>query len=215
VSAGHLLMVVAGLAGAVLSVAVLRDRPEGVRIAVADGEIRAGDVVAERDFRTELVEAPTGVLRTLVATRDVRDVRGFVATSTIRDGEPVLRGVLRHRAAPRGLRAMSIPIDASRAVGGRLAAGDRIDVLFAGVREASIIIGDARVIAVDEKGRGGIGETSSPFTVTIAVDARESQLLAAAIADGDLSIARTTGSSSSAGTAPLSLDRSDGERVAP
>ena len=80
------------------------------------------------------------------------------------------------RAAKAGLRAMSIPIDPSRAVGGRLAAGDRIDVLFAGDREVSIIVRDAEVIAIDAKGRGGIGETSSPFTVTIAVDARQSQL---------------------------------------
>ena len=66
---------------------------------------------------------------------------------------------------------MSIPIDPSRAVGGRLATGDRIDVLFAGDHEVSIIVRDAEVIAIDAKGRGGIGETSSPFTVTIAVDA--------------------------------------------
>ncbi|HEX5586225.1 MAG TPA: hypothetical protein VFZ17_02860, partial [Acidimicrobiia bacterium] len=54
-----------------------------------------------------------------------------------------------------------------------------------------------------------IGETSSPFTVTIAVDAAASQRLAAAIADGDVSIARTTGARSSAGLQPLSLDRLD------
>ena len=102
---------------------------------------------------------------------------------------------------------MSIPIDPSRAVGGRLAAGDRIDVLFAGDHEVSIIVRDAEVIAIDAKGRGGIGETSSPFTVTIAVDARQSQLLAAAIADGDISLARTTGARSSQGTAPQVLDR--------
>ena len=66
-------------------------------------------------------------------------------------------------------------------------------MLFAGDREVSIIVADAEVIAVDAKGRGGIGETNSPFTVTIAVDAAQSQLLAAAIADGDISLARTTG----------------------
>jgi len=57
------------------------------------------------------------------------------------------------------------------------------------------------------EGRGGIGETSSPFTVTLAVTAEQSQLLAAAIAAGDVSIARTTGAPDSAGTPPLALDR--------
>ncbi len=79
-------------------------------------------------------------------------------------------------------------------------------MLFAGDREVSIIVRDAEVIAIDAKGQSGIGETSSPFTVTIAVDARQSQLLAAAIADGDISLARTTGARSSQGTAPHVLD---------
>jgi Flp pilus assembly protein CpaB len=102
---------------------------------------------------------------------------------------------------------MSIPIDPSRAVGGRLDAGDRVDVLFAGQEAVSIIVADAPVLAVDARGRGGIGESSSPFTVTIAVTPRQSQLVAAAVADGDISLARTTGATSARGTAPESLDR--------
>jgi len=102
---------------------------------------------------------------------------------------------------------MSIPIDPSKAVGGRLASGDRVDVLFTDRAIASIIVTDAKVLAVDERGRGGIGESTSPFTLTIAVDATESLLVAAAIADGNISIARTTGSTSSQGTAPQTLGR--------
>jgi Flp pilus assembly protein CpaB len=102
---------------------------------------------------------------------------------------------------------MSIPIDTALAVAGRLAPGDRVDVLFAGASSVSIIIGDALVLEVDERARGGIGETSSPFTVTLAVTARESQLLAAAVADGDVVIARTTGARPSSAIAPLELER--------
>ena len=117
------------------------------------------------------------------------------------------RGAVRAPAAGAGLRAMSIPIDPSKAVGGRLAAGDRVDVLFTDRSVASIIVTDAKVLAVDERGRGGIGESTSPFTLTIAVDASESLLVAAAIADGNISIARTTGATSSQGTAPQTLGR--------
>ena len=102
---------------------------------------------------------------------------------------------------------MSIPIDPARAVGGRLEAGDRVDVLFAGEQAVSIIVADAPVLAVDARGRGGIGESASPFTVTIAVDARQSELVAAAVADGEISLARTTGADSARGTTPQSLDR--------
>jgi Flp pilus assembly protein CpaB len=200
-------MVAAGLLGIVLALAVLRDDPGGVRVAVAAHEIRSGETVGADDFRTARVQADGGVLDSLVRVRELRSIDGRIATATITAGEPVFRRELRPRAARSGLRAMSIPIDPSRAVGGRLAAGDRVDVLFAGDREVSIIVRDASVLAVDAKGRGGIGETSSPFTVTIAVDARQSQLLAAAIADGDISIARTTGARSSAGTRPQPLER--------
>ena len=71
-------------------------------------------------------------------------LRGRIATVTIESGEPIIRRELRTRAAKAGLRAMSIPIDPSRAVGGRLAAGDRIDVLFAGDHEVSIIVARRR-----------------------------------------------------------------------
>jgi pilus assembly protein CpaB len=206
-SSGHLVMVVAGLLGMVLAVAALRQEPGGVEVAVAAHEIRAGERVTADDFRAERVQMRSALLDNFVRARDVREVRGHIAGVTIASGEPVIRRSLHRRAAPAGRRAMSIPIDPARAVGGRLAAGDRVDVLFAGDREVSIIVRNAPVLAVDAKGRGGIGETSSPFTVTVAVDARQSQLLAAAIADGDISIARTTGAASSAGTEPQPLDR--------
>ncbi len=206
-SSGHLVMVVAGLLGMVLGIAALRREPEGARVAVAAHEIRAGEAVVVRDFRVARVQMADELLATFVSAREMRRLGGHISTATIAPGEPIMRRELRQRAAKGGLRAMSIPIDPSRAVGGRLTAGDRIDVLFAGDREVSIIVRDAEVIAVYAKGRGCIGETSSPFTVTIAVDSRQSQLLAAAIADGDISIARTTGAVSSKGTAPQPLDR--------
>ena len=206
-SSGHLVMVVAGLLGTVLGVAALRHDPRGVPIAVAAREIRAGETVSSSDLRTARVSSSDDLLSTLLRAKDVRGIRGRIAVATIEPGEPIVRRTLRAAAAPHRLRAMSIPIDPSRAVGGRLRSGDRVDVLFAGDEAVSIIVRDAEVIAVDAKGRGGIGETSSPFTVTLAVDARQSQLLAVAIADGDISIARTTGATSSKGTAPQPLDR--------
>ncbi|MET0420254.1 MAG: Flp pilus assembly protein CpaB [Acidimicrobiia bacterium] len=206
-SSGHVVMVAAGLVGLVVSIAVLRDEPTGVRVAVAAHEIHEGEVIMRSDLRTERVDASERVLDTLIRSRDLDRTRGRIATATIRAGDLVARGTLKRRAASDGLRAMSVPIDASRAVAGRLEAGDRVDVLFAGDREASIIVVGAKVLAVDQRARGGIGETSSPFTITLAVDARQSQLLAAAVDDGGLSIARTTGAASSKDTAPVALER--------
>jgi Flp pilus assembly protein CpaB len=207
VSRGHVVMVVAGVVGVVLSFAALRQHDGNARVVVAAREIHAGERVVAEDFRSVAVTMSAPVLATVVRARDVDAVVGRIAGATVGEGELVSKRVLRPRAARHGLRAMSIPIDPARAVGGRLEAGDRVDVLFAGQQAVSIIVADAEVVAVDARGRGGIGEAASPFTVTIAVSARQSQLVAAAVADGNISLARTTGSESSEGTAPESLDR--------
>src|SRR4051794_11748703 len=209
VSRGHVVMVVAGLLGVVLSFAALRQRDGDVRVAVAAHEIRAGERVSSGDFRSEAVTMSAPLLATVVRPRELDALAGRIAGTTLAEGELVSKRMLRPPAARHGLRAMSIPIDPARAVGGRLAAGDRVDVLFAGERAVSIIVADAEVLAVDARDSGGIGQSASPFTVTIAVSARQSQLVAAAIADGDVSLARTTGARSSAGTAPQPLDRVD------
>ena len=207
VSRGHVVMVIAGLVGVVLSFAALREHDGDARVLVAAHEIRAGETVRPSDFRSEPVTMSSALLATAVRARDASRLRGKVAASTIAAGELVPRRTLRPRTARHGLRAMSVPIDPARAVSGRLVAGDRVDVLFAGTREVSIIVADAEVLAVDARGRGGIGESASPFTVTLAVTAEQSQLVAAAVADGDVSITRTTGARPSAGTAPQPLER--------
>jgi Flp pilus assembly protein CpaB len=206
-SRGHVTMVVAGVVGMVLSFAALQERPGDAQVAVAAHEIRAGEAIRPRDLRTERVSLGPALLATVLSAAEIDQVRGRIAATTITAGELVTHRILRPRAAKAGLRAMSIPIDPSRAVGGRLAAGDRVDVLFAGQVAVSIIVADAEVLAVDARGRGGIGGSTSPFTVTIAVTAYQSELVAAAVADGNISLARTTGADSAQGVAPESIDR--------
>jgi Flp pilus assembly protein CpaB len=200
-------MALAGIVGVVLSFAVLREREGETVVLVAAHEIRAGETIAPSDFRTAHATLTPDVLATVAQAHDRRRLQGRIAATTIAEGELVTTRTLRPRAAPHGLRAMSIPIDPARAVGGHLAAGDRVDVVFAGREAVSIIVADAPVLAVDARGRGGIGESSSPFTVTIGVTAPQSQLVAAAVADGELSLARTTGAESARGLAPESIDR--------
>jgi Flp pilus assembly protein CpaB len=206
-STGHLVMIVSGLVGMTLTVAALRADRGGTEVAVATHEIRAGEVIRASDYRVDRIRAGRDLLSTIVGSHGVRALRGEIAVATIAENALIPRGAVRAPAAGAGLRAMSIPIDPSKAVGGRLAAGDRVDVLFTDRAIASIIVTDAKVLAVDERGRGGIGESTSPFTLTIAVNASESLLVAAAIADGNVSIARTTGAISSQGTAPQTLGR--------
>src|SRR4051812_2676449 len=164
VSRGHVVMALAGVVGVVLSFAVLRQREGETAVLVAAHEIRAGETITRSDFRTTRVTLTPDVLATVAQTHDRRRLQGRIAAFTIAEGELVTTRTLRHRAAPHGLRSMSIPIDPARAVGGRLAAGDRIDVLFAGQQAVSIIVADAPVLAGDARGGGGIGGGGRPVT---------------------------------------------------
>jgi Flp pilus assembly protein CpaB len=205
-SGGHVAMIVAGLVGMTLTIAVLRDEAAGTEVAVATHEIRAGETIGPADVRVERIRAGRDLLGTVVAGGSARALRGEIAVATIAAHAVIPRGAVRPKAAGAGMRAMSIPIDPARAVSGRLASGDRVDVLFATRDRVTIIVSDATVLAVDERGRGGIGESTSPFTVTIAVDTEQSLLVAAAIADGNISIARTTGAGPATSAAASSLD---------
>jgi Flp pilus assembly protein CpaB len=186
-------MTVAGIAAAVLAFAALRARPGDDRVAVAAHEIRAGERVRVSDFRVVAVSLGDARLAPLLRARDLQTVTGRLAGSTIEAGELVARRLLRPRAARGGRRAISIPIDPARAVGGHLAVGDRVDVLYADEDGVGIIVPDAEVLAVDERGHGGLSDSASPFTVTIAVDEAQSRAVAAAVVSDGLSLARTTG----------------------
>jgi Flp pilus assembly protein CpaB len=199
ISRGHVLMTVAGLAAAVLAFAALRSQPGDVRVAIAAREIRAGTRVLAADFRAVPVSIGDAPLARLLTASDIPSVVGRIAGATIEPGELVPRRWLRPRAARGGLRSISIPIDPARAVGGHLAVGDRVDVLLADERGVAIVVPDAEVLAVDQRGRGGIGDSASPFTVTIAVDEEQSRAVAAAVVGDGLSLARTTGATPAAG----------------
>jgi Flp pilus assembly protein CpaB len=210
VSGGHLVMIVAGLLGMLLTLALLRSADHRVRVAVAAHDLLPGDRIGPDDVRYERVKMDDDLLATVLEPDDVDAIAGSVAIGPIDEGELVARRDLRQPAAGSGLRAVSIPIDPSRAVAGDLAAGDRADVILAGDREVAIIVAGAEVLSVNHPDDGAFTAAEDELTITLAVDAHESQLLTAAVTDGDILVARSTGSSSARDTAPLpiaSVDR--------
>jgi pilus assembly protein CpaB len=206
-SAGHLVMIVAGLLGILLTLALLRSADRRIEVAVAAHDLHAGAAVSERDVRYERVKMDGDLLDTVLRRDDVTGLEGAVATGTIRAGELIARTDVRAAATSSGLRAVSIPIEPARAVNGDLVPGDRVDVLLAAEQEVATVVADAEVLDVsDPDARGALGDVDEQFTVTLAVDATEAQLLAAAITDGDILIARATGADSAEGTPPLPVD---------
>jgi pilus assembly protein CpaB len=209
-SAGHLVMIVAGLVGMLLTLALLRNADHRVEVAVAAHDLRAGDVVTARDLRYERVRMDDDLLGTVLDRDAVGELDGAVAIEAVAEGELVARTDVRPAAAPDLLRAVSIPIDRARAVDGALVPGDRVDVLLAAEREVAVVVADAEVLDVSQPSNGGLGSVDQQFTVTLAVDGRGAQLLTAAITDGDLLLARSTGAESAAELPPLPVDFVEG-----
>jgi Flp pilus assembly protein CpaB len=194
-------MLAAGVAGLVVTLAVLRPGAGGAPVAIAAHDLDAGSVVSERDVRFERISASETVSGPYISARELTARRGRVLTTPVFADEPLLEAHLRTRAATDGRRAMSIPVDRARAVNGKLAPGDRVDVVVAGDDEVTIVVADAEVLDVDSDDT--FGTRRGEVRVTLAVDARESQLLTAALADGDFVLTRVTGAPSSADLPPL------------
>jgi Flp pilus assembly protein CpaB len=193
-SFGHVVTLLAGLLATVLVFSVLRERDASFRAAAAGAEIRAGTTVRATALRMVSVQVPADVRGRLIDPAALDRFRGWVATRTLQPGELLSRGDLRPPAAPSALRAMSIPVEAAHAVGGALAAGDRLDVIEVDEGgQARYVVTGAEVLAVNRPDSGVIGAAASSSSLTVAVDARQALRLAAAIRGGRFELVRSTG----------------------
>lgn len=208
-SSAHLIMLIAGVVGLVLTLGLLREGADGRRVAVAVHDIEPGAVLKRSDVRLESVSADARVIARMVPAADIVAMQGRIVTAPIAADEPLLVARLRPRAASGGRRAMSIPVERARAVNGRLVPGDRVDVVVADRGTATIVVAAAEVLDV-EADDGSFGSRRGDVSVTLAVDVRESQLLTAALASGDFVLTRVTGALSAVGVTPVSLSGGPG-----
>ena len=190
-SAGHVVVAVAGLLAVLLNYSLLRAADDRVRVVVAARPIPVGDAVAPDDVRVVEVAADDAVLGTLVPAEDLDDLAGHVAATALAAGDPLRRSDLRPPSAPDHGRAMSLPVPVEHAVAGQLQRGDRVDVIAVDDGSASYVLTDAQVLAVSG-GDGGLTGTGT-FSVTVAVDADSALRVAEAIRAGGIDVVRSTG----------------------
>jgi Flp pilus assembly protein CpaB len=195
-SGGHLLMLAAGLLGAVSTFAALRAADDATAVVVADQDLRAGDHIASSDLAIVRIGADDRVLGRFVSQSDIGDLVGMVVSAPIERGTPILDQYVRAPAAPDRARAMSFSVSADRAVAGAVEIGDRIDVLAVD-RDGVVGYALANALVMD-RDRGGDGAPirsagSEDITLTVAVDSESARRLAAALADGDITVVRSTG----------------------
>jgi len=194
-SGGHLLTLAAGLLGAACTFAALRAIDDTVDVAVARHDLPPGTRVQRSDLTAAAIRADGELLRRLVRADDAEELVGRVVVDEIDGGDPVLMSSLRSAAAPDGQRAMSFAVSESRAAGGAIEAGDRVDVL-ATDRDGDVgyALVDAEVLARSDAGDGApIRSGGDELTLTLAVDADGARRLAAALAADDITVVRATG----------------------
>lgn len=192
-SAGHLVMALAGLLGALLTLAALRSADDTIAVAVARHDLEPGTVVGADSFRLVDVKVGASTAATLLPADRIGAVAGQVLVRPLHEGELVTRSLLQPASSGAAGRSMSFAVSRDRAVGGDLSAGDRIDVVAADDGTARYVLTAAEVLDVDTGGSGPLRGGTDDVTVTVAVDERTAIDLAAALDGGTVTLVRSTG----------------------
>jgi pilus assembly protein CpaB len=205
VSSGHVVMVLAGALGVLLTLSVLQSADHTIPVLVAAKDLAPGTVVDEGDVRVARVRVDAGVRAGLFGIADLGLVRGQVVTGSIRRGALVPRESVRAVNAGAATRVMSFPIARARAVDGTLVAGDRVDVVAVDhdTARAGYVLNDAEVTAVQSHGTGPLSGAAEDVTISLAVDPDAATRLVAALDAGTVTLVRATGAAPVPAPAPF------------
>jgi len=129
VSSGHVVMLLAGALGVLLTVSLLRSAGHTEPVLVAARDLAPGTVLDAGNVRVSRVHADASVRATLIPGDQLAAVKGQVVTGTVRGGALLTHDLVHRVDAHAATRVMSVPIARAKAVDGRLAAGDHVDVL--------------------------------------------------------------------------------------
>jgi Flp pilus assembly protein CpaB len=187
-------MVLAGLMGALLTLTALRAADDTTPILAAARDIAPGTVIDAGALRIARVHADATTLATLIESDELDEVRGRIAAERIPSGTLLTRAAVRSVAPGGASRAMSFPIPRSRAVGGAIDSGDRVDVLAVqrNSGRSGYVATDVEVLDFRNQDSGPL-QGSDDASVTIAVDATEAARVASALETGTVTLVRATG----------------------
>lgn len=163
---------------------------------VARHDIPVGSRLTADDLTTLPMELPSVVAANAAFTNEGKVV-GATTVGPIRRGELVQAGdVVQKRSAADELE-VSFSIAASRAIGGTLRPGDRIDVLAtfgSGADTYTVaVVRHARVLSTGRSG-GALGGDGQTETITVALATSDEALaLSHAVTAGEVTLARSTG----------------------
>lgn len=192
----------------------VKEKPVVVQVAAAEVLVAAralepGTVLTPADMRWQ--KWPEDALSQTYFTvkgapKAAEEAAGAIVRSHLEPGEPLTRakfvkakdaGFMAAMLTP-GMRAMSIRIDEDSSAGGFILPGDHVDVILthkveeqgaAASYTAETILEKVRVLAVGQTFEQASDKTLVAKTATIELTARQAELLSAAQATGNLSLA--------------------------
>lgn len=176
-------------AGAALLVLIITRPTPTVSVLVAGSDLPAGKALAELDIAVREVTQPEG----LVEGDSVGDLATWTLRVPIAKGEPLLPSMLQPAELLQAPNLISLEIEASHAVLGRVAAGDRIDLYqttsasLGGETATKLIASDLYVV---EARTGGSSVGREVVELLVGVDDDLAAALAAAVRSGDLDVVR-------------------------
>jgi len=188
------------------------------RVAIVRGQIlKPTDVVAR-----PWPEAGITGDYVLAGTAPQNLLAGAVAREPFVAGEPIIRtkivtpgdrGFLAAVLQP-GMRAVSVPVDATSGISGFVFPGDRVDILITlpvpqnaanancyQHKAAETVLRDVRVIAIDQRLDSKDGQAVLARTVTFEVTPKQSEIIAVAADIGKLSLSLRSLAAKSRGSA--------------
>lgn len=184
-------MIAAGLIAAVTNYALLTMDDATVSVAVLTSDAPAGTPLEQLDIQMTAVPLEDPRAHRLADAALLESLTGQVTSVRLEAGVLLRSSDLRVPSGE-GQGAMSLPIDTTRAVGGLLQAGDRVDVIAGPDESADYVVRDVQVIEVSTPSTA-IGSVAGGYAVIVAVDRQQALLLAQGLRAGDLDFVRTSG----------------------
>ena len=191
ISSSWVIMLLSGLIAMIVFLASTAKPNANIAVIAASGDIPTGALVNDSNFKSVNVSLNSAQLNRFIrwSDRDQYDQKA-IAAGPIADGDLIPAAQLR-KSTISALAAMSIPIDQTRAVAGKLAIGDRVSVIdeSTGAYAATNI----EVTAVNQGETGGALATAQSFSITVAVSQEQALQIGIALKNQKFDIIRTTG----------------------
>jgi Flp pilus assembly protein CpaB len=195
ISSSWIIMVLSFLIAVVVYLFVTNTESSKVAVAVASKDISTGAQLQAGDMRQIEVTLDSPQLNRLVLWADRNQYVGYTVAGPIAEGDMITKAQVRRHTTANGLDAMSIPVDKTRAVGGDLTIGDRIDVINNASGTSEYAAQNIEVIAVNDGSSGGALSAAEGFHIIVAVTPDQAISIAKALDTAKIDVVRTTGGS--------------------